>query len=88
MKTIIGNIHFTALILLLLTIISTWLAQSGISMNIVATLATLAVIAKGQLIVDTFMELYQAPSKWRYLLLSYVVIVPLILAAILFSFPS
>ncbi|MEH6443489.1 MAG: cytochrome C oxidase subunit IV family protein [Oceanospirillaceae bacterium] len=88
MKILMGNIHFAGAMLLLLTIVSTWLAQSGISVGIVAALVTLSVIVKGQLIVDTFMELYQAPSKWRYLLLSYVVLVPSILAAILFSFPS
>jgi cytochrome c oxidase subunit 4 len=88
MKILMGNIHFAGTMLLLLTIASTWLAQSGISVSIVAALVTLSVIVKGQLIVDTFMELYQAPSKWRYLLLSYVVFVPSILAAILFSFPS
>jgi hypothetical protein len=84
MKTLLGKIHFSVIMLLLFTLASTWLAQSNISLSVVATLVTLSVIIKGQLIVDNFMELYQAPNKWRYLLLSYVVIVPTVLAAIIF----
>ena len=83
-KIRLGNIHFSVIMLLLLTLASTWLAQSNISLSIIAILVTLSVIVKGQLIVDNFMELYQAPNKWRYLLLSYVVVVPSVLAAIIF----
>ncbi len=37
------------------------------------------VFLKGQQITDVFMELKHAPSLWRYLLLSYVIVVPAIL---------
>jgi cytochrome c oxidase subunit IV len=41
-------------------------------------------VFKGQQIVDVFMELRHAPSKWRYLVLSYVVLVPAILFAVIY----
>lgn len=85
MKSIITNIHISTIVLILLTFISIWLAQSTIQQNVLVLLVTLSVVIKGQLIVDTFMEFYQAPNKWRYLLLSYVVLVPLILAVIIYS---
>lgn len=85
MKSIITNIHISTIVLILLTFMSIWLAQSTMQQNVLVILVTLSVVVKGQLIVDTFMELYQAPNKWRYLLLSYVVLVPLILAIIIYS---
>lgn len=84
MKSIITNTHISTIVLILLTFISVWLAQSTIQQGLLVILVTLSVVVKGQLIVDTFMELYQAPNKWRYLLLSYVVLVPLILAIIIY----
>ena len=53
--------------------------------NIVITIS-LIVIIKGQQIVDVFMELKHAPKLWRYLLLSYVVLVPSIIAGIYLIF--
>lgn len=85
MKTLITNNHIATIVLLLLTFMSTWLAQSNMQPSVLIVLVTLSVVVKGQLIVDTFMELYQAPNQWRYLLLSYVVLVPLILAIIIYS---
>jgi cytochrome c oxidase subunit 4 len=78
------NIHFSAVSLVVLTLFSTILAQSTIQISVVAVLVTLSVIVKGLFITDIFMELYTAPSKWRWLLLSYVILVPLILAAIIY----
>jgi cytochrome c oxidase subunit 4 len=78
------NIHFSAVLLVLLTLFSTAMAQSTIQISVVAVLVTLSVIVKGLLITDIFMELNTAPSKWRWLLLSYVILVPLILAAIIY----
>ena len=40
------------------------------------------VFLKGQQIVDIFMELKHAPNKWRWLLLSYVILLPLIIGFI------
>ncbi|MFT7054125.1 MAG: cytochrome c oxidase subunit 4 [Psychromonas sp.] len=53
--------------------------------NIVITIS-LIVIIKEQKIVDVFMELKHAPKLWRYLLLSYVVLVPSIIAGIYLIF--
>jgi len=53
--------------------------------NIVIAIS-LIVIIKGQQIVDVFMELKHAPKLWRYLLLSYVVLVPSIIAGIYLIF--
>ncbi len=78
------NIHFSAVILVLLTLISTMLAQSTIPIGVLALLVTLSVMVKGQQITDIFMELNTAPTKWRWLLLSYVILVPLILATIIY----
>jgi hypothetical protein len=85
MKIFQMNNHITVVALILLTLFSVWLAQANIATPVLAILATLSVILKGQQIVDIFMELYHAPVKWRYLLLSYVVIIPLILAIIVYS---
>jgi cytochrome c oxidase subunit IV len=40
------------------------------------------IFLKGQVIIDVYMEMSSAPPKWRILLLSYVVVLPLILSAI------
>lgn len=78
------NIHCSAIILVILTLVSTMLAQSTIQIGVLALLVTLSVVVKGQQITDIFMELNTAPTKWRWLLLSYVILVPLILASIIY----
>ena len=40
------------------------------------------VFLKGQQIVDVFMELKHAPNKWRWLMLSYVILLPVIIGFI------
>ncbi|WP_085296835.1 cytochrome C oxidase subunit IV family protein [Cognaticolwellia mytili] len=42
----------------------------------------LIIALKGQQIVDVFMELKHAPSLWRNIMLSYVIVVPLIITLI------
>ncbi len=42
----------------------------------------LIVFLKGQQVTDMFMELRFAPALWRYLLLGYVVLLPVILTII------
>jgi hypothetical protein len=84
MRRLINNIHFSAATLIILTFISTLLAQSTIPVNLLAILVTLSVVIKGQQIVDIFMELKNAPTKWRWFLLSYIILIPSILAIIIY----
>jgi len=85
MNRLFNNVHFSAIILIVLTLVSTLLAQSNNQTSIVAILVTLSVVIKGQQIVDIFMELKSAQAKWRWLLLSYVILVPLLLAIIIYT---
>lgn len=85
MSRLLNNVHFSVIILILLTLVSTFLAQSNIQTNVVAILVTLSVVIKGQQIVDIFMELNRAQAKWRWLLLSYTILIPLVLAIIIYS---
>ena len=78
MSRFINNVHFSAAVLILLTLISTFLAQSNIQTNVLAILVTLSVVIKGQQIVDIFMELNKASAKWRWFLLSYIILIPTI----------
>ena len=80
----INNIHSSAIILVLLTLASTILIQSSIQAELLSFLVTVFVVIKGQQIVDVFMELNSAPQKWRWLLLSYVILLPLIIAGIIY----
>ena len=50
------------------------------SLYIVSALSI--VVIKGQQIVDVFMELHHAPKLWRWLLLSYIILIPFIIAVI------
>lgn len=84
MSRLINNVHFSAIILVLLTLISTLLAQSNIQENLLAVLVTLSVVIKGQQIVDIFMELNKVQAKWRWFLLSYTILIPTILAIIIY----
>jgi len=85
MSRLLNNVHFSVIILILLTLVSTLLAQSNLQTNVVAILVTLSVVIKGQQIVDIFMELNRAQAKWRWLLLSYTILIPLVLAIIIYS---
>jgi len=84
-KLYLNNEHSALVLLILLTLASTLLSLLDQQIMSVTFIVTLTVIIKGQQIVDIFMEFHQAPSKWRYLLLSYVILVPLILAIIIYS---
>lgn len=84
MNRLIANVHFAAITLIVLTIISTLLAQSTMQTSMLALLVTLSVVIKGQQIVDIFMELKKAPAKWRWFLLSYIILIPSILAIIIY----
>ena len=84
MNRLFNNVHLSVFILILLTLASSLLAQSNSHTTVVAILVTLSVVIKGQQIVDIFMELKKAQAKWRWLLLSYAILVPTILAIIIY----
>jgi uncharacterized membrane protein len=84
MSRLFNNVHLSVFILILLTLASTLLAQSNSHTTVVAILVTLSVVIKGQQIVDIFMELKKAQAKWRWFLLSYTILVPLVLAMIIY----
>jgi len=76
----------TWLILVLLTIISVVIgSQLNFTVahkTIFMIIVSLIVALKGQQIIDVFMELKNAPNKWRWLLLSYIIIVPSVITLI------
>ncbi len=75
-------IFFSWLWLVTLTFISAYMGLliEEHSLFIISALAS--VFFKGQQIIDVFMELKHAPKFWRLLLLTYVVLVPMIIALI------
>lgn len=74
------------LVLVALTLITYFV--SGLLHNpiYIYGLVCIGMMFKGQKIVDCFMELKHVVPKWRYLMLSYVFIVPLILFSVLVIF--
>jgi len=70
------------LLLVLLTISSVYMANFIESRFLFISSALIIVFVKGQQITDIFMELKHAPKRWRYLLLSYIILIPLIIAII------
>ena len=89
----------TYFILLVLTIVSAFLGEFSLTQEIIinfnlpheiqtillGVLLSIAMI-KGILIIDVFMELKNAPTFWRKLFLSYVILVPTIVFFIYFLF--
>ena len=76
------NIISSWLWLVLLTLFSAFISLlvDNHSLFIVCVMAI--VFFKGRQVIDIFMELQHAPKKWRLLLLSYVILLPLIIATI------
>jgi cytochrome c oxidase subunit IV len=74
------------LILISLTIIAVLIGSFfELSINhsaIVIASVMIIVVLKGQQIIDIFMELSRAPTRWRVLLMSYIVIIPIIIMLI------
>lgn len=70
------------LILIALTIVSASLASIVVNRTVFITIALAIVCLKGHQIVDVFMELKNAPRKWRLLLVSYIVVIPCIIALV------
>ena len=69
-------------ILIGLTVLSVYLGKVFSQPALFLTCVLAIVFFKGMQIVDVFMELKHAPKKWRLLLLSYVLLVPIIVLII------
>ena len=78
----IANIIASWFILITLTLISVAVGQLVNNLTLFLCLVLAIVSLKGQQIIDVFMELKHAPRFWRWLLLSYVLIVPAIILVI------
>ncbi|MEW6990031.1 cytochrome C oxidase subunit IV family protein [Colwelliaceae bacterium 6441] len=68
--------------LIALTLLSIYVGDFFDNHNIFILLVLFIVFLKGQQIVDIFMELKTAPSMWRLLLISYVLLIPAIISII------
>jgi len=73
---------FSYVVLLLLTFISVLLNHFISHPSIFVVLVLFIVFLKGRQITDIFMELKHAKKLWRNILLSYVLLLPSIIAAI------
>jgi len=73
---------FSYTVLLLLTFVSVVLNQVVSHRSIFVILVLFIVFLKGQQITDIFMELKHAKRMWRIILLSYVLLLPTIIAGI------
>jgi len=69
-------------ILILLTFVSVFIGEVLQTKFLFLSTVLAIVLVKGQQIVDVFMELSCAPKKWRLLLLSYVLLIPLVILII------
>lgn len=68
--------------LMALTIMSTYVGLIFDNKVMFISSALFIVFLKGQQIIDVFMELAQAPKFWRWLLLGYVTVLPMIIGCI------
>ena len=68
--------------LIILTLISVCIGYAIDEPLLFVASVMLIVFLKGQQIIDVFMELKHAPKKWRFLLLSYVILLPSIITVI------
>jgi len=73
---------FSYVVLLLLTFISVLLNHFISHRSIFVVLVLFIMFLKGRQITDIFMELKHAKKLWRNILLSYVLLLPSIIAAI------
>lgn len=71
------------LLLISMTLISVAFSEWVKNPAVMTLAVILAVIIKGRSIVDIFMELKTAPVVWRQLLLSYVIVVPATVGAVI-----
>ena len=80
-----AGIHLAAILLLALTLISLGLSRYLEDVWWLTITLVLLTVIKGQQITDVFMELKHAPVNWRFFLLAYVVLIPVVLGLILYS---
>ncbi|WP_417567519.1 cytochrome C oxidase subunit IV family protein [Marinobacter sp.] len=71
------------LLLISLTLLSLAVSEWVKNPAVMILVVVLAMTIKGQSIVDIFMGLKTAPVVWRRLLLSYVIVVPAIIGAVI-----
>ena len=76
------NIISSWLWLIILTFASVFVGYIIDESSVFIVIVMFIVFLKGKQIVDVFMELQHAPKKWRLLLLSYVILLPSIIALI------
>ena len=73
---------FVWMVLMIATCASTWWLKSGASTSMLATAAILVIAAvKVRLVITHFMELKDAPIKWRLFFEAWVVVFPGIVLA-------
>ncbi len=81
-KVVSNDFIISWLILILLTLLSVYISDIFQQRKVFVFTVLAIVFIKGQQIVDVFMELKHAPRKWRLLLLSYVLLIPMIISLI------
>ena len=67
------------LILLLLSSIAAWIGEFGASNTGIVAFVIVALIIKGQLIIDHFMGLKQSPLLWRGIMSAFCIVISLIM---------
>lgn len=78
----LSPVTFVWMVLMLATCASTWWLKSGASTSMIATAAILVIAAvKVRLVMIHFMELKDAPIKWRLFFEAWVVVFPGIVLA-------
>ena len=72
-------------LLLLLTLAAVVLSQLSIATDILILLALGITVVKSKLVVDIFMGLKTVDIRWRAIMLSYIVMIPVIITTIYLS---
>lgn len=81
-QNIVKTIIQSWLLLIMLSAIAIFLPSFVDNRSLYIISALVIVVIKGQQIVDIFMELNTAPTRWRVIFLCYISLLPLIIAAI------
>ncbi len=81
-QNIVNVVTKSWLLLIFLSVIAISLPELMANRHFYIISALIIVVIKGQQIVDVFMELKMAPKFWRVLFLSYIVLLPVIIAVI------
>lgn len=72
------------LVLICLTTLAVVASQFGLEKHWLILLVFVLTFCKGKLVVDIFMDMFSAPTLWRRLLTSYVIVVPMITGLLYF----